>query len=574
MFPFKSSNVIMILQLNYLKGKKMKKTFVRMAVAILIFVCGINLLYIGMMIFDKKATEKKEAETEIQHLCNQQAKEFNKVFSNVEFIVNSISAIISKSMTTEHYLENRIHFEDEKRVIDYILKEIVANAQFPLGIYFTFNPENSKGWDEIWYIRDKGGKVTFIDSPSMSSTWLEKEVEANRYYFRAIREGSFWSDVTYDVYLKEEIVSFVKPVYDANSELIGVMGVDILSKNITEDLFDIDKNIDGYTAMMNKSDKKVLGSATGKMLRSSEYVQAEANINEDFQLVILMPSDAIDAKVDEKAILLKVIAILVCLLIICIIMILFKQKISPIIDKYEKNEMFLIDRSRQIQLGEMIGSIVHQWKQPLNTMNMTVGNLKEDYYSGTLEEDQFAHYIKRIESMVKNLSETADDFRDFLHPQRKKEEFDVKEEIKKIFKMTGDRMHYTNITTTISGEGFILEGFRNEFDQCILNLLDNARDALLCEGVKKREIYIETLLKNEADKDSAKGVIIIGNTGAHIEEKVGQSIFDLYVTSKEERDGTGVGLYITRKIIEEHFHGKIFYRNVEKGVEFVIEIQI
>ena len=96
----------------------MKKTFVRMAVAILIFVCGINLLYIGMMIFDKKATEKKEAETEIQHLCNQQAKEFNKVFSNVEFIVNSISAIISKSMTTEHYLENRIHFEDEKRVID------------------------------------------------------------------------------------------------------------------------------------------------------------------------------------------------------------------------------------------------------------------------------------------------------------------------------------------------------------------------------------------------------------------------------------------------------------------------
>ena len=64
-----------------------------------------------------------------------------------------------------------------------------------------------------------------------------------------------------------------------------------------------------------------------------------------------------------------------------------------------------------------------------------------------------------------------------------------------------------------------MEGFRNEFDQCILNLLDNARDALLCEGVKKREIYIEMLLKNEADKDSAKGVIIIGNTGAHIEKK-------------------------------------------------------
>ena len=219
-------------------------------------------------------------------------------------------------------------------------------------------------------------------------------------------------------------------------------------------------------------------------------------------------------------------------------------------------------------MGEMVGNIAHQWKQPLNNMKMSLSNMQNDYDNGALNEEEFSWYTMRIDSMINSLSETVDDFTSFLRPARKTENFSVNEEIKTVINMMNESIKINSIQIKVSGPEVQLDGYRNEFSQCLFNLIDNARDAVKENTADNRLITVTTA------KENSFAAITVFNNGSPVREADKEKLFDLYFTTKEEKEGTGIGLYLTKEIIEKHFDGRIWFENTKDGVQFIIRIPL
>ncbi len=230
-------------------------------------------------------------------------------------------------------------------------------------------------------------------------------------------------------------------------------------------------------------------------------------------------------------------------------------------DLNREKDILLIYQSKQAKIGEMVGNISHQWKQPLNTINLILLNLYEDYQLGELTEEEFKATIDKLMKIVRNMSETIKDFTDFLKPNREIREFDLKESIDLALNLMEASLKYHNIAVEVNIEtGLKLLGYQNEFSHVLFNILNNARDAILESDVRQKLIHIRGRL--------SEGNILleITNRGNHIPEETLEKLFEPYFTTKNEKDGTGIGLYISKIIIEQRMNGHIELENVDSGV--------
>ena len=224
----------------------------------------------------------------------------------------------------------------------------------------------------------------------------------------------------------------------------------------------------------------------------------------------------------------------------------------------------LQQQSKMASMGEMIGAIAHQWRQPLNELAISIQNLKYDYREKAINEKFIEEFIIYNRKTIMFMSKTIDDFRSFFLLDKTKQNFDVKERTEAVVDMLSAQLKSYNIAVTITGEKFVYNGFPSEYQQVLLNLINNAKDALLENEIENPKI--EIVLHNNR-------VVFRDNAGG-IPNDILKRVFEPYFTTKEEGQGTGMGLYISKMIIEDNMGAKLSVENEKDGALFTIDFAV
>ncbi len=233
--------------------------------------------------------------------------------------------------------------------------------------------------------------------------------------------------------------------------------------------------------------------------------------------------------------------------------------------KLRKNEQLLIQQSRQAAMGEMIGNIAHQWRQPLNALGLILQNIHFTYHLDDLTDDFMEQSTEKGNLLVQSMSKTIDDFRDFFKPNKQKEHFKISKIINQSVELVSAAYenNFIKIETNLNKES-TLYGYPREFSQVILNILSNAKDALIANKIKDKKVIISSF-----EDDNTITITIADNAGG-IPQEVIQKIFEPYFTTKEEGKGTGIGLYMSKTIIEDNMSGKLSVKSDKTGAIFTI----
>ena len=239
--------------------------------------------------------------------------------------------------------------------------------------------------------------------------------------------------------------------------------------------------------------------------------------------------------------------------------ILVKQEIQ----KNTKKQEILIHQSRLAELGEMLSNIAHQWKHPLTRLSLLFQNLKLYKTKNKLTDEIFYKTIEQSNTQIKFMVETIDNFKNFYKIDKTKNNFIIKECIDNVLDIIGDILKHNNIEVIIKASNVELFGIKNELSQVILNIVINAKDALNQNNIKHKTIYIDVYEKNDI-----KTISIKDNAGGVDKNNI-DKIFNPYFTTKKY-DGTGIGLYISKIIIEDNMNGTLNISNDKHGAIFTI----
>jgi signal transduction histidine kinase len=204
--------------------------------------------------------------------------------------------------------------------------------------------------------------------------------------------------------------------------------------------------------------------------------------------------------------------------------------------------------------------IAHQWRQPLNSLALSLQNLRYRYRDGLVDTEFVDRFVGKNVERINFLSQTIEDFRNFFHVSKGKEYFSVRKAIEAIFSMYSLDLRKNHIQYRIEGEDFEIYGSRSEFQQVILNLIANAKEALQEKEGEKR---ILVKLK--------EGEVLFEDNAGEPDDEVLERLFESYYTTKP--DGSGIGLYISRQIVEERFGGGIRAEKGESGLRLILDFR-
>ena len=252
----------------------------------------------------------------------------------------------------------------------------------------------------------------------------------------------------------------------------------------------------------------------------------------------------------------------------------YRRNIKKEIDNTLEKERLLIQQSKMAVMGEMIGNIAHQWKQPLSTISTISTGIKFQNEMNCLNDHDITLGMDNINGSVQYLSQTIDDFRNFFKPNKTKTNFNILDALENTIKLMGSQFKNNNIELIKNINNAELYGYYNELLQVLINILKNAKDELIkLDTNKRRIIFIDTYT------DKSNLIIKIRDNANGIPSDIIEKIFDPYFTTKENDEGTGIGLYMCKQIIDG-MTGKIQVINVEYeyeaqiyyGAEFIISM--
>lgn len=241
------------------------------------------------------------------------------------------------------------------------------------------------------------------------------------------------------------------------------------------------------------------------------------------------------------------------------------ERVQNEIDRRRKQERMMIQQNRLAAMGEMIGNIAHQWRQPLNALGLIVQDVEDAHRFGELDDEYIRTMSSKAMEQINYMSRTIEDFRNFFKPDRIKERFSLNDNLARILEIVGPgiRKSKVQLGMVIHNE-LSISGYPNELAQVIINIINNAKEAFESSSVVERTIHVE------AWKEAGYVYVSIADNAGGIEDTILHRIFDPYFTTKGETQGTGLGLYMAKVIVEEHMHGKITAENEKEGVKFVI----
>ncbi len=242
-----------------------------------------------------------------------------------------------------------------------------------------------------------------------------------------------------------------------------------------------------------------------------------------------------------------------------------EERITAAISDLRKKDELLIQQSRQAAMGELLSSIAHHWRQPLNNISAYIQNMLYLNKIGELTQDEMERDIKDVMDILLRMSRTIDDFRSFFSQDRSKLEFVVQKTVEKTINLLRSALDDKNIQVSITAQADVRAiGYPNEYAQALMNIINNARDALIERSVPQPKIEIAIR------REEGRSVLTVRDNGGGIAPEIMPHIFDPYVTTKGPASGTGIGLYMARTIIEMNMGGELSACNTREGAEFRI----
>jgi len=246
------------------------------------------------------------------------------------------------------------------------------------------------------------------------------------------------------------------------------------------------------------------------------------------------------------------------------------------ITELRRKEKIIIQQSKMAALGEVLENIAHQWRQPLSTISTLATGIKTQKEQNILDDESLIKSMDYINSSTQYLSSTIDDFRDFFQPNQQMITFLTSDIFNKTVLIVGPKLESLNIKVIADIEELEINNYDNALIQVLVNILNNANDALVEKVDENRVIFIEI------KKDDSKVYIRIKDNAGGIEQAIISRIFEPYFTTKFKSKGTGIGLYMTEEIVTKHMKGEISVSNEEfeykdknyKGALFTISLPL
>ena len=230
-----------------------------------------------------------------------------------------------------------------------------------------------------------------------------------------------------------------------------------------------------------------------------------------------------------------------------------------------QNERLLLQQSKMAAMGEMLDAVAHQWKQPLNALSMYAELIKMDYEDGEVDVAYIEQFQKDIETQINHMTDTLGTFRSFFRPTTELHAFDLHKVAEDVLLLAKDELVKNTIEVTIEDHGKLkLYGSENEFKHLLLNIINNAKDAFVENGIKERRIIVRVI------GDETPPRLEIEDSAGGIPQSAIEKVFQAHFTTKEEGKGTGIGLYMSSQIAQKH-HARLSVENREAGACFIVE---
>lgn len=390
---------------------------------------------------------------------------------------------------------------------------------------------------------------------------FEKEVQER--VLRNIREIRFGNNgyifvINYDsIYLSHIRKEFIGQNAIKNNDTVEI-------KKVIEDLIEISKKGEGfYTYIQNKkpdNEQSIKKISFVKGLNNWSWMIGTGFYEDDMQRAINDKKEELNQEFRDY--LFKTI-IFTCILILflMIISIYFSKILQEKFKKYQnertKQQNIIAQQAKMAAMGEMIGNIAHQWRQPLSSISTSATGMKLQKELNILEDKFLIEGLEQINNSVQYLSTTIDDFRNFYKPDKNKKEFRILETINKVINLVDLQFRSNGITIIKNGQDVKINSFENELIQVLINILNNARDELIKKDKDYEKLIFIDVLKNQKNL-----LVQIKDNAGGIPTDIITRIFEPYFTTKNQSQGTGIGLYMSREIINKSMNGEINTKNV------------
>ena len=448
--------------------------------------------------------------------------------------------------------------------------------------------DKSERFDEYYWYKPNKGMKTY------------KKISFYKYlepYNMVIGTGEYVDE--YEAFVKEKTLKYLTYIKKDTKKDIFILdysGRFILYKNnkfIGKNVLDVEKDksvkdlIENMPSMLNKhslfieykaSNNNRIGYA--KKFNNWSWILVSSYSKDKMGKLIQDKKEFLDNKYESFVYKIFIISIILTFVLL-IVSIYISKTLKYKFDKYKKDlnekQNILFQQSKMASMGEMIGNIAHQWRQPLSTILTASTGMLLQKQMNNLEDEFFFDATKRINASVKHLSKTIDDFRNFYSPHKVKTNFSLKNTFNTTLDLLQAQLTSKDIRIVKDIEDIEMFSYENELIQALINIINNARDELI-----KKDKSIEKVIFISSIVSAKKVSIIIRDNAGGISADIIERIFEPYFTTKHKAQGTGIGLYMTEEIIVKHLDGKIsvknhdFIYNNKKyiGAEFTIEFSL
>lgn len=229
----------------------------------------------------------------------------------------------------------------------------------------------------------------------------------------------------------------------------------------------------------------------------------------------------------------------------------------------------LLEQARLASMGEMVGNIAHQWRQPLNALGLILQKIPLLHQRNMLDEKILQTTVDKGMKLIQQMSKTIDDFRYFFQEDKKAESFKLLETVDNCHALLSTTLEHENIELQITvNDAIMVHSHANELLQVLLNIINNAKDALISNAIENALISVSARFENNTI------VIDISDNAGGIPKDIINKVFEPYFTTKEDGKGTGIGLFMSKRIIEENMQGKLTVSNTDIGAKFSITLPL